>query len=207
VATRFEFHPVTAERWDDMARLFGPRGACAGCWCMWPRVRGGEFARIKGEGARRRMRAIVAGGGTPGILAYAGDEPVGWCAVAPRTDFSRLESSRVMAALDDQPVWSVPCLFVAREWRGRGVPARLLGAAARFAAARGARVLESYPIDTEGKRQADAFLWHGVRSMFVRAGFREVARRSATRPIMRKALRATTSAAAQRKTRTAVSRG
>jgi len=189
VAARVDFHPVTPERWDDMTRLFGPRGACAGCWCMWPRLRGGEFARLKGEGTRRRMRALVAAGGAPGILAYVQGEPIGWCAVAPRAEYSRLDSSRVMAPVDEQPVWSVPCLFVARAWRGQGLPARLLGEAARFAADRGARVLEGYPIDTAGKRQADAFLWHGVVSSFTHAGFREVARRSPTRPIMRKTLR------------------
>jgi len=184
-----------------MTRLFGPRGACAGCWCMWPRLTGRAFAAAKGEGNRRRMRAIVAAGGVPGILAYAGGEPVGWCAVAPRPVYARLATSRVMAPLDDQPVWSVPCLFVARAWRGRGLPARLLDAAARFAAGRGARVIEGYPIDTRGARAADAFLWHGPASSFLRAGFREVARRSPSRPLMRRVLKpsAARTTAAQRR--------
>jgi GNAT superfamily N-acetyltransferase len=190
VAERVEFHTVTRERWDDLARLFGPRGACAGCWCMWPRLRGGEFTRLKGDGTRRRMRRLITAGAEPGILAYAGGEPVGWCAVAPRIAYTRLAGSRVMAPVDDQPAWSVPCLFVTRPWRGRGLSARLLAEAGRFAADRGARVLEGYPIDTAGKRQADAFVWHGVLSSFTRAGFREVARRSPTRPIMRRTLRA-----------------
>jgi GNAT superfamily N-acetyltransferase len=195
------FHPVTPERWDDFARLFGPRGACAGCWCMWPRLRGRDYAAGRGDGHRRRMRSIVAKGQQPGILAYVDGAPIGWCALAPRADYLRLASSRVMAPVDDLAVWSVPCLFVAREWRGRGVPARLLEAAVRFAGTRGARVVEGYPVDTNGKRTGDAFLWHGALSSFLRAGFREVARRSATRPIMRRSVRASRATSSRSATR------
>jgi len=187
--TVVEFHPVTPGRWDDLAQLFGPRGACAGCWCMWPRLTRRAYEAGRGQGHRRRLRAIVAAGQRPGILAYAGGEPVGWCAVAPRAEYVRLATSRVMAPVDDVEVWSVPCLFIAREWRGRGLQARLLEAAARFAAARGARVVEGYPVDLQGKRTGDAFLWHGAASSFVRAGFHEVARRSGTRPVMRRSVR------------------
>lgn len=195
------FQPVTPERWDDFAQLFGPRGACAGCWCMWPRLTGRDYAAGRGDGHRRRMRALVAGDHRPGILAYANGEPIGWCAVAPRSEYLRLSTSRVMAPVDDLPVWSVPCLFVAREWRGRGLPARLLEAAVRFAAARGARVVEGYPIDTGGKRTGDAFLWHGAASSFLRAGFHEVARRSVTRPVMRRNVRVARAAASRSRTR------
>lgn len=157
---------------------------------MWPRLTGRVYAAGRGNGHRRRMRALVADDRRPGILAYANREPIGWCAVAPRSEYARLASSRVMAPVDELEVWSVPCLFVAREWRGRGLPARLLEAAVRFAATCGARVVEGYPIDTGGKRTGDAFLWHGAASSFLRAGFHEVERRSATRPIMRRAVRA-----------------
>ena len=193
MAERVGFHTVTPERWDDLARLFGPRGACAGCWCMWPRLRGGEFARLKGDGTRRRMRALVTAGAEPGILAYAGAEPVGWCAVAPRIEYTRLAGSRVMAPIDDQPVWSVPCFFVAPPFRRRGLTVRMLREAARYARAQGARVLEGYPVDPPGGRTADAFAWWGLAGAFEAAGFCEVARRSKTHPIMRKALRASAS--------------
>ena len=183
------FQPATPERWNDLARLFGPRGACAGCWCMWPRLTSREYTAGRGEGHRRRLRAIVAADGQPGILAYADGEPVGWCAVAPRSEYTRLSTSRVMAPVDDREVWSVPCLFVASAWRGRGLPARLLEAAVRFAGSCGARIVEGYPIDTQGKRTGAAFLWHGTASSFLQAGFKEVARRSATRPIMRRSVR------------------
>jgi GNAT superfamily N-acetyltransferase len=180
--------PATAARWADLERLFGPRGACAGCWCMWPRLTAAEFARGKGAANRRAMRRLVAAGERPGLIAYAGREPVGWCALAPRAAYRRFERSRVLAPVDEVPVWSVPCFFVARGWRRRGVTAALLEAAKGFAARRGAVALEGYPIDPRGARLADVFVWHGLASAFRRAGFAEVARRSPTRPIMRAAL-------------------
>lgn len=178
-------HPATPSRWHHVERLFGDRGACAGCWCMWPRLPSAEFARGRGAGNRRALRRLVTGGARPGIIAYRGGEPVGWCAVAPRPEYSRLERSRVMARVDDRPVWSVVCFFVTREARGSGVTTALLRAAVDHAARAGATIVEGYPLDPAGKRLADAFAWFGLASAFRHAGFEEVARRSKTRPIMR----------------------
>lgn len=185
---RFEFHPATADRWADVVKVFGPRGACAGCWCMWPRLPSAEYRRGSGAPNRRRLERLVRGGEPPGLLAYADGEPVGWCALAPRSDYPRLETSRVMAPVDDRPVWSVVCFFVLKEWRGRGLSVRLLREAARYAASRGARILEGYPTAARS-RQSAAFVWTGLASAFEAAGFREVARRSPSRPIMRRTLR------------------
>lgn len=198
-ARKLEVYPATADRWADLTALFGERGACAGCWCMWPRLQAAEFKRGSGDNNRRALQRLVRANERPGLLAYAGDEAVGWIALAPRADYPRLEKSRVLAPVDDQPVWSVTCFFIRRDWRGRGLATRLLKEAAKFAAANGARILEGYPTDAS-KRAPDAFVWTGIASTFERAGFSEVARRSASRPIMRKALRplakATRSAAA-----------
>jgi GNAT superfamily N-acetyltransferase len=183
-ASEFEFHPLTPARWADVEKLFGPRGACAGCWCMWTRLPSAEFATGKGAGNKRAFRRLVESGVPPGILAYRGGEPVGWCAVAPRSAYRRLERSRVLAAVDDQPVWSVVCFFVARPYRRHGLTAMLLRAATDYAVKRGARIVEGYPVDSA--KTADAFAWTGLASAFRRAGFREVARRSPTRPIMRR---------------------
>ena len=76
-------HPLTGERWRDFEALFGARGACAGCWCMWWRLTRAEFQRQQGEGNRQAIKAIVASNREPGLLAYVGDVPAGWCAVAP----------------------------------------------------------------------------------------------------------------------------
>lgn len=179
------FRAVTPSRWTDMAQLFGERGACAGCWCMVWRLTAARWETGKGAGNRRAMRRIVASGGVPGVLAYRGRRPVGWCSVAPREQFSFLSRSRVLAPLDERPVWSVSCLFVDREFRRQGVSVALLGAAADFAARRGARIVEGYPTEPRGKLP-DAFAWTGIPSAFLGAGFREVMRRSPVRPIMRK---------------------
>src|SRR5438093_5993995 len=177
-ARRIEFRPATAALWPDLAKLFGPRGACAGCWCMWPRLTSAEFRRGAGAGNRRALQRLVRTGTRPGILAYAAGEPIGWCALAPRSAYRRLERSRVMAPVDDQEVWSVVCFFVARPWRGRGLTVKLLREAARYASSHGVRILEGYPSDPKRGRPADAFVWTGLSTAFARAGFREVARRS-----------------------------
>jgi GNAT superfamily N-acetyltransferase len=187
---RWSFHPLTADRWPDLVRLFGPRGACAGCWCMWPRRTAAEFRRGAGEGNRRALRRLVKSGEPTGVLAYLDAEPIGWCAVAPRDRFRRLERSRVMAPVDDRPVWSVVCFFVARGHRSAGLTPSLLEAAVSFAGSRGATLIEGYPLDPPAGRVADVHAWFGLAGAFRAAGFREVARRSPTRPLMRRAVRA-----------------
>jgi molybdopterin converting factor small subunit len=182
--------PATAERWDDLERLFGPRGACAGCWCMYPRLRGAEFRQGSGEGNRRRLRALVKKGPPPGLIGYDRDEPVAWCALAPREDYPRLEHSRTLARVDQAPVWSVVCFFVAKGHRRRGLTVVMLEHAARWARSQGARMLEGYPVDPKSGKTADAFAWWGVADAFRAAGFREVERRSPTHPIMRRTLKA-----------------
>jgi GNAT superfamily N-acetyltransferase len=183
------FYPLAPERWADFEKLFGPRGACAGCWCMWFRRRHADFEKNKGAGNRRAMQTVVRKGDEPGILAYAGGEPVGWCAAAPRERYVRLGRSRILKPVDDQPVWSVVCFFVHKEWRGKGIQTRLLEAVKKFAGDRGCRTLEGYPSEPKKGRMPEAFAYHGLASAFQRAGFKECARRSETRPIMRCALR------------------
>ena len=177
--------PVTPVRFGDLLELFGPKGACAGCFCMWPRLTAAEFQRGKGEPNRRRLERLVDSGEPPGLIAYLGKEAVGWIALAPRQEYVRLERSRVLARVDDKPVWSVVCFFVKRTHRGKGVSGALLAAAIEHARRRGARILEGYPILVKKRRTPDAFAWFGLVAPFKRAGFEEVARRSETRPIMR----------------------
>lgn len=184
-APALTFHAATPDRWADVEALFGERGACAGCWCMYWRLDARAYSAGKGAGNRAALRRIVRRGGEPGVLAYAGEEPVGWCAVAPRTEYPRLDRSRVLARLDEKPVWSISCLFVARPWRKRGVSRALIEAAVAHARAHGAVIVEGYPVDPAAP-QADAFVWTGIASAYERAGFREHERRSATRPIMRR---------------------
>jgi GNAT superfamily N-acetyltransferase len=202
----WRFVPLTPERWADFTTLFGPRGACAGCWCTWPRLTHAEFKRATPEKRRAHTRRLVGAGEPPGLLAYDGEQPVGWIAIAPRADYRRLASSRVLAPVDEAPVWSVPCFFIAKSHRGRGLSVALLEAACAHAAKRGARVLEGYPVDARS-RQAAAFVWTGLASAFQAAGFREVERRSPTRPIMRRELRAPRRAPRSTRAPRAVARG
>lgn len=180
--------PLTPSRWKDLEALFGARGACGGCWCMFWRLPRPAYERQKGEGNRRAFKKLVDEGDPPGLLAYDGGRPVGWCAIAPRAEYPKMARSRILQPVDDRPVWSVSCLFVARPYRRRGVSVRLLEAAADYARRRGGRILEGYPVDPHTK-MADAFVWTGLASAFRQAGFTEVARRSPTRPIMRRNLR------------------
>ncbi len=179
-----EVHPLTPARWPDLERLFGANGACGGCWCMWWRLSRPEFDAGKGEGNRAALERHVRAGNVPGLLAYAGGEPVGWIALEPRAAYSRLARSRTLAPVDDAPVWSVTCFFVARPWRRRGLTRRLVEAAADHARRAGAPALEAYPVDT-AKRLGDASMYHGAASTLRALGFEEIARRTPTRPVMR----------------------
>jgi GNAT superfamily N-acetyltransferase len=183
------FHPLTPERWDDFAALFGPRGAVGGCWCMYWRLPRREFQARKGAGNRAAMRRIVASGEAPGILAYHDGEAVGWCAVAPRERYVALARSRVLAPVDERPCWSISCFYIKRGWRRRGLSRALVKAALAFVRARGGRLVEAYPVAPKAGTTAAAFAWTGFPGTFTANGFAECARRSPTRPIMRRRLR------------------
>lgn len=127
-------------------------------------------------------------GPPPGILAYAGKEPIGWCALAPREDYVVLANSRVLKPVDENPVWCVSCFFVARAFRKAGVSVALLKAATAFADQRGAKILEGYPYAPRSGRLPDVFVWTGLPGTFLKAGFSEAARRSPSRPIFRRIL-------------------
>jgi len=163
---------------------------------MFPRLTAAEWRAARASN-RRAFQRLVRSGAVPGLIAFEDGRPVGWVAVAPRSEYRRFERSRVLAPVDDQPVWSVPCFFVRREGRGRGLTVKLLRAACAWAATHGARRVEGYPLEPRAGRLPPAFAWYGLASAFRAAGFREVARRSDTRPIMRKTVRAPGGAASR----------
>ncbi|MEJ3743684.1 GNAT family N-acetyltransferase [Actinomycetes bacterium KLBMP 9797] len=169
-----EVRPVDADRWADLEELFGPSGAYSGCWCMWFRVPSGEFSRNGNAGNRAALASLVKAGEPVGLLGYADGRAVGWCAVAPRPAYSRILRSPALKPEEpaDAAVWSVPCFFIQRSRRRTGVAGALLAAAVAHARARGAAVLEGYPVDVGiGRPPPAAELFTGTVPLFTRAGF------------------------------------
>lgn len=182
------FKPVTPATWPDFEVLFGENGAMAGCWCMWWRVKRKDWEANAYDGNRAAMKALVDGGTVPGLLAFDGDRAVGWVSVAPREDFGVLQRSPVLKPVDEQPVWSIVCFYVDKEYRDRGVTRALLDAAVDYARAQGATLIEGYPLDPQGGDTSNVSAFTGFLSTFQEAGFAEVERRSERKPIVRKSL-------------------
>lgn len=187
-----EIHPVTADRWEELAALFGPSGAFAHCWCTWWRQTGAEFSQGEQEGGagnRDLMHDIVRAGSEPGLLAYREGQPVGWTSVAPRPQYGRIIRSRRIGPAPeeaaDERIWSIVCFWIPRRERGKGIANALLEGAVEHARASGASVLEAYPVDTASGRQPNANLFTGTLSMFARAGFREVDRHRGAQLVVR----------------------
>lgn len=165
------FAPLSPATWPDLVALFEQGGDPRWCWCAWYRVRAKAFSSTGVAEHRERLRALASQDPPPGLLAYVGDEAVGWVSFGPRSSFERLTYSKVLAPLDDRPVWSIVCFVVARRHRGRGIARALLRAAVEFARARGAPALEAYPADTSHGRIPAASAYRGTLSMFEAAGF------------------------------------
>jgi GNAT superfamily N-acetyltransferase len=182
---RIKVEPLTKNRWADFENLFGQKGACGGCWCMWWRLKRVDFINNKGTRNKKLMKNIVDNKIIPGLLAYNKKEPVGWISIAPREDFLLLENSKILKRVDDQKVWSIVCFFIDKKFRGKGISSEILNAVIDYAKKKKAKILEGYPVEPRNKNMPSVFAWTGFASAFKKAGFIEVARRSETRPIMR----------------------
>lgn len=176
--------PATADRFDDFAEVIGERGGPGGCWCMYWRQpnaawRDGDPGQRRAELAERFDTAPP-----PGVFGYLEDRPVGWCAIAPRHEYVRMQASPTFGPVDDSPSWAVSCLFIHRTARRRGVGAALVEAAVAMARAHGAPAVDGIPV-APGERRSSGDLYTGTPSMFERLGFVEVARRKPGRPFVR----------------------
>ena len=192
----FEARPLTPATWADLEALFDlPGGSIVrGCWCMFYRRTGKvSVSGAAGVDNKQQLCDLVDGGTVPGLVGYVDGAPVGWISLGPREDYLKLRRSPVMKPVDDAEVWSIVCTYVAKTHRGRGLQHRLLAAAVDWARSQGVRLLEAYPVD-KPERSHDDFMLFGSRSLYERAGFREVVRRSPTRVVMRRALRPSRSA-------------
>jgi GNAT superfamily N-acetyltransferase len=185
-----DIQPLTTERWKDLEILFGPHGAYSGCWCMFWRVRHADFNRMKSEERKAALQELSAHDPAPGLLAYAGGLPVGWVSLGPREDFAALAHSRSLAPLDDTPVWSIVCFFVARSRRRKGLLTKLIRGAVQYAREHNAAIVEAYPADMQSYRLKGVQLsgysgYMGIASAFRAAGFVAVKQVTETQVIMR----------------------
>jgi GNAT superfamily N-acetyltransferase len=187
-----EIQPLTAKRIADLATLFDQGGDPKWCWCSYFRVRGRDWTNATPAENRELLRAAARRRDhAPGLVSYVEGDVVGWVSLGPREEYERLAHSKVLAPLDDVPVWSIVCFVVGRKSRGRGVAGELLAAAIDYAREHGATVLEAYPVDVSpGERVLSASAYQGTLRMFERAGFKVMERRRANkaspvRPIVR----------------------
>jgi len=178
--------PVTINNWHKFVKLFGEKGACGNCWCMYYRLSKADFQKGKAyEGNKKAIREIIWKGKPVGLVALLKDKPIAWCAFAPREDFIKLEKSRIHKRIDNKDVWSIPCLFIDKHYRRSGVSVHLLKGAIKYAKEIGIKIIEAYPAITTQDKIPDAFAWVGLYKSFERAGFKIVDRKSKNRPMVR----------------------
>jgi GNAT superfamily N-acetyltransferase len=182
---KLRIRPLIPELWPALEDLFGERGACNGCWCMYWRI-GNAYRKRDPEDNRRAFKQVVETEPPPGLLAFDGEVAVGWCQLTPRSSLPWLDRTWRLRRVDDVPVWSISCLYVRKGHRRRGISATLIQAAIKAARSAGASVLEAYPLDADLTPSASGT---GYASTFERAGFEIVARHTPARPIMRYELR------------------
>ena len=164
-----EVRPATD--FDDVATMVGPKRPDANvCWCLSYRLRSKENLALAGAARGERMRQLVAEDPPPGVLAYDGDDVVGWAAVHPRagTSFAR---NRTIPHVDDLEVWSLWCVRVRPGRRGKGLAHALVEGAVEFARSNGGPAIEAYPVDNDGARVDLTMAYVGTRTLFERAGF------------------------------------
>ena len=178
---KLAIRPLTPELWHSLEDLFGEKGACNGCWCMYCRI-GSAYRHRPREQNKAEFRQIVRRGPPPGLLAFHGDLCVGWCQLTPRESVPWLDRSWRLARVDDAPVWSLSCLYIRIGYRRRGVSTALIRAALKAAKRAKAPALEAYPFDASVSPSSTST---GYASTFDRLGFKVVARRIPARPIMR----------------------
>ena len=180
------YEPLTRKNWGQFVELFGNKGACGNCWCMYYRLPKSVFNEGKmEEGNKQAMKDIVWEDKPAGILGFYDGLPIAWCAFAPREDFIKLEKSRVHKPIDDKKVWSIPCFFIDKKFRRLGVSVALLKGVIRYAGENGIKIIEAYPTIPTQEKLPDSFAWIGLYKSFERAGFEIVDRTSVNRPMVR----------------------
>jgi GNAT superfamily N-acetyltransferase len=184
--SKLTFEPLTRNNWDKFVQLFGEKGACGNCWCMYYRRKKADFIEGKtDEGNKTAMKELVWSDQPTGLLAFYEEQPIAWCAFAPREDFLKLENSRVHKRIDTNAAWSIPCTFIDKKFRRQGVSVALLKGVIAYAKQNGIKIIEAYPTIPTQEKLPDSFAWIGLLKSFERAGFVVVDRTSKSRPMVR----------------------
>jgi len=185
-ASQLNVEPVTKRNWNKFVELFGENGACGNCWCMYYRLSKADFIEGKTEdGNKNAMKELVWESKPVGLIGLVEGQAIAWCAFAPREDFIKLNKSRVHKRIDDKDVWSIPCLFINKNYRRSGVSIQLLKGAIKYAKGNGIKIIEAYPTIPTQDKISDSFAWVGLYKSFERAGFTIVDRTSKNRPMVR----------------------
>ena len=183
---QIRFEPLTRSNWGKFVQLFGEKGACENCWCMYYRLSRADYREGKADGGNREaMKELVMQGRPTGILGFYEEQPIAWCAFSPREDFIRLARSKMHKRIDQLPVWSITCFFVDKSFRRHGVSVALLKGVISHAREKGIKVIEAYPAIPAKEHLPDSSLWAGLHSAFEKAGFEIVDRTSPNRPMVR----------------------
>jgi GNAT superfamily N-acetyltransferase len=177
--------PLAVQNWGLFEELLGERGGCGGCWCMTHRLRAAEFEKNKYQGNKKLLYELVERGDLVGLLGIYKDKALAWLSFAPRSQFIRFEKSRIYKPVDDQPVWSITCFFIKKEYRNRGMSLLMIEAAKAYARKHDIKILEAYPVKPYSDKMPAAFAWTGIFSTFQKAGFKIVASSSESKPVMR----------------------
>ncbi len=186
ILASLRYEPLTKTNWTLFEKLFGPKGACGNCWCMYDRLSKTEFTEGKvNDGNKEAMKALVWKGQPAGVLGFYEEIPIGWCAFAPRKDFLKLSKSRVHKPIDDKEVWSITCTFIDKKFRRQGVSVAMLKGVISYAKEQGIKIIEAYPTIPTKEKLPDSFAWIGLYKSFERAGFEIVDRTSKNRPMVR----------------------
>ena len=183
---QLSFEPLSKDNWNKFVQLFGDKGACGNCWCMFNRLKKSDFDEGKLDGGNRMaMKNLVWENKPTGILGFYEDQAIAWCAFAPREDFVKLEKSRIHKRIDNNTVWSIPCFFIDKKFRRKGVSVEMLKGVINYAKINGVKIIEAYPTIPPQKMLPDAFVWIGLYKSFVSAGVKIVENTSKNRPMVR----------------------
>ena len=180
------FEPLSKKNWPLFVQLFGERGACGNCWCMYFRLKKDDFVQGKeNEGNKNSLKELVWAGLPTGVIGIYDGQAVGWCAFAPREDYLKLENSRVHKRIDDTAVWSITCFFIDKNFRRMGVSVAMLKGVIDIARRQKIKVVEAYPTIPTQEKLPDSFAWIGLYRSFEEAGFEIADRTSKNRPMVR----------------------